>query len=157
MANAGGGKVLVGVRDNGLICGMGPGKPDFASWINDIKMKTTPALFPDIAIATLEDESVAVVSVKDVPIKPVAIKGKCFIRRGNSNHLMSIQEIADMYLKTYNLSWDSLIDHGKTAADLSSKKVERFRQLLENRQRFRCMMTLSHFLRNSLCLKTTAN
>ena len=69
--------------------------------------------------------------VKDVPVKPVSTKGKCFIRRANSNHLMSIPEIADMYLKTYNLSWDSLIDADKTPADLSSKKVEHFRQLLE--------------------------
>ncbi|HBA59659.1 MAG TPA: hypothetical protein DCZ92_02315 [Elusimicrobia bacterium] len=131
MANAGGGKVLVGLRDNGTVCGVGGGKPNIASWINDIKMKTSPALFPDIDLASIQHASIAVFSIKDVPVKPVATKGKCFIRRGSSNHLMGIQEIADMYLKTYNLSWDSLIDDDKSPKDLSSKKIEHFRQLLE--------------------------
>ena len=130
MANAGGGRIIIGVRDNGAVCGIGANKP-VASWINDIKMKTSPALFPDIEVAGIQGNTIAVFSIKDVPIKPVATKGKCFIRRGSINHLMSIPEIADMYLKTYNLSWDSLIDPDKTPADLSPKKVERFRELLE--------------------------
>ncbi len=131
MANANGGKVLIGVMENGAICGIEPHKPDIASWINDIKMKTSPALFPDIEIAGIQRNSVAIFSIKDVPVKPVSTKGKCFMRRGSSNHLMSIPEIADMYLKTYNLSWDSLIDDDKIPADISSEKVERFRRLLE--------------------------
>ena len=131
MSNAGGGRIIIGVRDNGTVCGITPNKPNIASWINDIKMKTSPALFPDIELAGLHHDIIAVITIKDVPIKPVATKGKCFIRRGSSNHLMSIPEIADMYLKTYNLSWDSLIDPDTTPADLSPKKVERFRELLE--------------------------
>ena len=131
MANTGGGKVLVGVRDNGTVCGVEPHKAKITSWINDIKMKTSPSLFPEVLIVGIQSGSAAVFSVKDVSVKPISTKGKCFIRRGSSNHLMSIQEIADMYLKTYNLSWDSLIDPDKTPADLSLKKVERFRTLLE--------------------------
>ena len=33
MANLNGGKVLVGVRDTGTICGIAPHKPNIASWI----------------------------------------------------------------------------------------------------------------------------
>lgn len=131
MANANGGKIFIGIRDDGSVCGIAPDKPNVSSWINDIKMKTSPALFPTIEVTSIQRTHIAVVSIKDVPIKLVSTKGKCFIRRGSSNHLMSIPEIADMYLKTYNLSWDSLTDDDKTAADLSSKKVEYFRQLLE--------------------------
>ena len=131
MANACGGKIIIGVSDNGTLCGIAPHKPAISAWINDIKMKTSPALFPDIDVTSTQRCTIAAFSVKDVPVKPVSTKGKCFIRRGNSNHLMSIPEIADMYLKTYNLSWDSLIDDDKTTADLSSEKVEHFRQLLE--------------------------
>jgi len=90
MANAGGGKVIVGVRDNGTVCGVGPNRLNTASWVNDIKMKTSPSLFPDIEIAVIQRASVAVFLRKDVPVKPVATRGKCFIRRGSSNHLMSI-------------------------------------------------------------------
>ena len=131
MANAGGGKILIGVRDNGTICGVAPNKPNVASWLNDIKMKTSPALFPDIEIINIQRNTLAVFAIKDVPVKPVSTKGKCYLRRGSSNHLMSIQEIADMYLKTYNLSWDSFVDSDKTPADLSLKKIDRFRELLE--------------------------
>lgn len=131
MANASGGKILIGIRDDGSVCGIAPDEPNVASRLNDIKMKTSPALFPTIEVASIQRAHIAVFSIKDVPIKLVSTKGKCFIRRGSSNHLMSIPEIADMYLKTYNLSWDSLTDDDKTAADLSSKKVEYFRQLLE--------------------------
>ncbi len=131
MANANGGKVLVGVRDDHTLCGHRFHKTGIAAWLNDIKMKTSPALFPEVEILTVRNSAIAIFSIKDVPVKPISTKGKCFIRRGNSNHLMSIQEIADMYLKTYNLSWDSFVDSDKTPADLSLKKIDRFRELLE--------------------------
>lgn len=72
MANAGGGKILVGVRDNGTVCGAGSNKPNVASWINDIKMKTSPALFPEVEIIAIQRAYVAVLSIKDVPVKPVS-------------------------------------------------------------------------------------
>ena len=50
MANASGGKILIGIRDDGSVCGIAPGKPNVASWVNDIKMKTSPALFPAIEV-----------------------------------------------------------------------------------------------------------
>ncbi|MDP2755203.1 MAG: ATP-binding protein, partial [Nitrospirota bacterium] len=43
MSNAGGGRIIIGVRDNGTVCGIAPKKPNAASWINDIKMKTSLA------------------------------------------------------------------------------------------------------------------
>lgn len=151
MANASGGKILIGIRDDGSVCGIAPDKPNVASWINDIKMKTSPALFPAIEVTSIQRTHIAVVSIKDVPIKLVSTKGKCFIRRGSSNHLMSIPEIADMYLKTYNLSWDSLTDDDKTAADLSSRKVEHFRQLLEKQAAVSVPEDPLHCLKSSRC------
>jgi len=131
MANSGGGRVLAGVTDAGVICGVAWSQQGAAAWLNEVKQKTSPSLYPDLHFLRAGDSRVAVFTIKEVPIKPVSMRGRCLARRGAANHLMSLQEIADMYLKTYNLSWDSLPDPGKSTSDLASAKVERFRNLLE--------------------------
>ena len=111
-ANTQGGRVSVGVNDHGLAVGnFTIGKESIQNWQNEIKNKTQPSILPDIKIVELNGIEVVEFKIPEYPIKPIACRGKYFKRVKNSNHQMSLSEISDLYLKTFNLSWDYYIDN----------------------------------------------
>ena len=63
------------------------------------------------------------------PVKPVSVKGRYFIRKHASNHLMSLPKIANEHLKTVNRSWDFALDPNHEVKDISLDKVIRFIEL----------------------------
>lgn len=126
-ANAKGGRVLVGVDDTGVpVRGFGVGKETVANWVNEIKTKTQPALIPDVEVLEVGDSAVVQLTITEFPVKPVAYRGKYFRRVGNSNHQMSLNEIANLHLKTMNMSWDFYVDTSHGVDDLAIEKVNRF-------------------------------
>ena len=92
----------------------------------ELKNKTSPSLMPDVEIVNYLDRTLVVFSVQEYPIKPIATRGKYFKRIANSNHLMSLEEIANEHLRTVNSSWDYYIDPGHGIESISVGKVQRF-------------------------------
>jgi len=101
-SNAKGGTVYVGVTDKSEVTGIQMGKETVQNWINEIKNKTAPQIFPDIEILTFGGKTVVSLIVTEYPIKPVSTKGRYYKRVENSNHLLSVAEVVDMHLKTVN-------------------------------------------------------
>jgi len=64
-------------------------------------------------------------------VKPVAFKNRYFKRIKNSNHLMSLDEIANEHLKTINSSWDFHIDDRHDFSDISQENIEKFIKKVE--------------------------
>ena len=64
--------------------------------------------------------------VSEFPIKPVAYRDRYFKRVANSNHRLSLTEIANLHLQSLQLSWDSYADEGATIESLSTSKIELF-------------------------------
>ena len=131
-ANTKGGIVYVGVSDKGKAQGITIGKETIQNWINEIKNKTNPQIIPDAEILIQEDKTILTFFVSEYPIKPVSLRGKCFKRAGNSNHLLSINEIANEHLKTINSSWDFYIDPIHSLNDISLDKVQKSMDILKN-------------------------
>jgi len=126
-ANTVGGTVLVGVEDNGLPVGtLNIGNETVANWVNEIKTKTQPALVPDVSVEEIQGEPVVRLSVPEYPVKPLSVRGRYYKRVGNSNHQMSLNEIANLHLQTINLSWDFYADETHGIEDLSLGKVNHF-------------------------------
>ena len=69
----------------------------------------------------------------EYPIKPVSKSGRYYKRIANANHIMSIEEIANEHLKTFNTSWDFYPDPNHSIKDISLKKVARFIKNIEQR------------------------
>jgi len=130
-ANAQGGKVFIGISDDAKIVGVDIQQESLQNWINQIKLSTTPSAIPDIYIETISNTTVVVIDVKEYPIKPISFKNRYYMRRANSNHLMSMEEIADEYLKTKNSSWDYYVDTTQSFNDISLEKVSKFMQKIE--------------------------
>ena len=125
-ANTGGGKVLVGITDSGRIEGLTAGKETLQKWINQIKQSTAYALIPDVEVVQVKGKTIAILSVSEYPIKPVACKGRYFKRVKNANHQMTVSEMVDTHLKTFNSSWDFYPDEVHLPQDISLEKVRAF-------------------------------
>lgn len=102
------------------------GAETLQKWINEIKNKTNPAIMPDIEIRTQDNHSFVEIVVEEFPIKPVSFKGRYYKRIENSNHQLSISEIAEMHLKTFNNSWDKYPSSDHKIESISLEKVNSF-------------------------------
>jgi len=128
-ANTKGGTVLVGVDDHGSpVPQLAIADETIVNWVNEIKTKTQPELIPEASIVEIQGSPVVQLSVSEYPVKPVAVRGRYYKRVRNSNHQMSLMEIANLHMQSINLSWDFYADPHHGIEDLSLDKVNRFIQ-----------------------------
>ncbi len=139
-ANAKGGVVYVGVKDNGEVVGVDLGEESLQIWINEIKVKTTPSIIPDIDVVSLEGKTIARIKIQEYPVKPIACQGKFYKRVAASNHLMNASDISDLYMKSMQYSWDAYPYQDATFEDLNTEKIMQFIQKVNASGRFRLPM-----------------
>jgi len=130
-ANAKGGKIFIGVSDNGEIVGVTLKKETLQDWVNQIKLNTQPSILVDIESIEINDKSIVIIDVKEYPLKPIAFKNRYYKRMKNSNHLMNLDEIANMHLQTINSSWDYYIDDRHDFDDISQENIDYFLEKVE--------------------------
>ncbi|MCU0858215.1 MAG: putative DNA binding domain-containing protein, partial [Pontiellaceae bacterium] len=135
-ANSSGGRLLVGVTNAGEICGAELSPETLQDWCNQIKMQTSPAVIPDIEVLETESGPVAVIDVDEYPVKPVNSRGRYFKRVQNSNHQMDSSEVANMYLATFNLSWDAYEYPNASLDQLDKRKIRAFIARVNGTKRF---------------------
>ncbi len=125
-ANTKGGIIIIGVSDKGKINGIKISKEMFKDWTNKISQSTEPRIIPEIEQNEIENKIIVLIHIKEFPIKPVSVKGKCFRRVGNSNRIMTPQEITEMHNYSTGTSWDAFPARDKTIEDIDLKKVEKY-------------------------------
>ena len=153
-ANSKGGKVIVGVNDVHQIIGVKLTKESIQKWINEIKLKTEPSIIADATSLIVENKTVAIFSIHEFPIKPIAYRGRYYIRKQNSNHKLNIQQINEIYLKSTQNSWDSYPYLGSNYTDLDEQLIKQFITKVNSSNRFNlqgtpkeCLNKL-HFIKN---------
>ena len=125
-ANTKGGVILIGISDRDEIKGIQIGKETLRDWANQISQSTEPRIIPEIEIGTIDRKNVVVIWIKEFPIKPVSVKGRCFRRVGNSNRVMQTHEIAEMHFQSTGMSWDKLPVTDASIGDIDLEKVKRY-------------------------------
>ena len=135
-ANAQGGRVLVGMSDMGQTIGVTLGKETLNEWLGQIKSATSPALIPDIITHTIDGKTIVEIDIREFPVKPVNTRGRYYKRIASSNHALSSSEIADLYMRSLQLSWDAYEAPGYTIDQLSKEKIQRFIRLVNQHGRF---------------------
>ena len=123
-ANTNGGTILIGVSDQPEVRGIIIGKETLGEISNRISQATEPRVVLEIESVDMEGKSVLLIRIAECRIKPVSVKGVCYRRVGNSNHVMSPQEIAQMHLNTVGQSWDQLLVTSAGIDDIADKKIE---------------------------------
>jgi len=131
MTNRKGGLVIVGVNDKRKISGVKLDQESVQNWTNEIKNKTQPFLSVDIEKFVIDKKTIVVFDVAEFPLKPVSFKGRFYVRKNNSNHLLTLQEISEMYLRTKNSSWDFYPNRDKSLDDLDTEKIEKTKLMIE--------------------------
>ena len=122
-ANKRGGIIVVGLKSSDRVMGLQLADESMQKWLNEIKSKTEPVQVPDIEAFKYKGKALVAITVRESPIKPVAVQGRYFIRHENSVHTMSPTEIGDCTLRTQNSSWDFVLDESSSMEDISLKKV----------------------------------
>ena len=144
--NQRGGSVYVGITDTAEVKGVELNTESVQNWINEIKNKTTPQIIADTEVLNFDGKTVVKFYIPEYPIKPVSVRGRFYKRVNNSNHLMSIDEIANEHLKTINSSWDYYLDPNHSLQAISITKVEKFIAAIEKHTQSNIRLTAIEFL-----------
>jgi len=125
-ANTRGGHIFIGVSDKGAKKGVQIGKETLIGWTNKISQGTQPRIIPEVESSEIEKKIIVVIQIKEFPIKPVSTRGRCYRRVGNSNRLMTPQDIAEMHLHSTGTSWDKTPAPDATMSDIDHEKIKRY-------------------------------
>jgi len=125
-ANSKGGIIFIGVQDNGKVIGISTGKDTLLDWVNQISQATDPRIIPEPEIRQIAGKEVGIIRIKEYPIKPVSVKGRCYKRVGKSNRVMTPQEIAQMHLQTIGISFDAVPLPHSAITDLSPTEIKKY-------------------------------
>ena len=153
-ANTKGGTILIGVSDNREIRGITIGKETLRDVANRISQAIEPRILPDIQAIVLDGKSVLLIQISECRIKPVSVRGKCYKRVGDSNRVMSPQEITQLYLKSVGQTWDQLSVVSAKSNDIDEQKIQWY---LTRRESIRNVtqpqdLSLTDLLRNINCI-----
>ncbi len=134
--NTKGGIIIIGVSNSGQIKGVDINEETIQNWLNEIKQKTEPAVIPDCKVQEINGKDLVIFRVQEYPIKPVSFKGRFYKRVKNSNHQLSINEITNLHLQSFNTSWDSYENAYAKIKDIDLDKVSKFINKVNKGQRF---------------------
>ena len=125
-ANANGGYIVIGVDNKGRPSKHGLRIEALRDYENKISTATEPSVAVDAEKAEFRGREIVVLRVMENPLKPVAYKGRCFIRKGSVNHQMTPAEIAECHLKITGGSMDAAFVPRATREDIDEDAVRRY-------------------------------
>lgn len=135
-ANHKGGSILLGVAPGGKIVGVSCGEESLQKWANEIRQNTVPSLVPDISVVRVSGKTVVQMRINEFPVKPVACRDRYYKRIANSNHRLSLTEIANLHLQSLQLSWDAYPDERAAVRDLDPVRIRAFLKKVKAAGRF---------------------
>ena len=137
-ANAGGGYIVLGVDNKGNLAKSPLRQEALRDCENRIATATEPSVAVDAEKVAFRGGQVVVLKVPENPLKPVAVKGRSFIRKGSVNHQMTPAEIAECHLKSTGASMDAVAMPGVTRDDLDMEVVREYmaKAVTEGRRSF---------------------
>ena len=133
-ANAQGGRVIVGVDDSGMPCGVEMGTEAVQQYLNEIKTSTYPQLAPKVKLEKKKGKQVVLFEINEFPVKPVAYKNRYYKRVHNSNHLLTLDEIVDLQQQSLSASFDAYPSNANLS-DLDVVLIEQFFSRVNHRGR----------------------
>ena len=105
-ANTRGGRILIGVDDDGKVVGVYIGRGTLEELVNKISQNTQPKIYPEIKVSKINGKQIIEIIVTERSDKPVFAKGIAYKRVGKSNVKMDRDEIINLLRKTYEVSYE---------------------------------------------------
>jgi len=132
-ANTKGGRLLIGVQDNGKPIGVTVGKETLRNWANQIAQST--GVHPALSEVSSDDKKIVLIEVPESPHQTVSYKGRYFKRVGNSNRRMSDDDLTRSILDNIGVTWDEMPDPRANVQDLDTDQIDRFISLCNQKGR----------------------
>lgn len=131
-ANAQGGKLYIGIDDNGNVIGLN----NIRKLMEDIPNKIRNAMSIVVDVNALSKDGKEYIEIV-VPSYPVAIscKGVYYYRSGSTMQTLSGPELESFILRKRGASWDNMPLPGFTINDIDDELVNRFKTLAAKKQR----------------------
>lgn len=132
LANAQGGRIYIGCKDNGEVVGV----PDAKKLMEGIPDKVRDAMGIIVDVNLLEKDGLSYLEI-DVPACPVCIscKGIYYYCNDGTKQKLSGPALESFFLRRRGVSWDNMPFPLFRMEDVSDSEVERFRRLAAKRER----------------------
>jgi len=114
-ANTYGGIVVVGIKGSGEVVGLNVTDETLLSLRRSIETSIDPQPFVRLRVQSYNDKLILIIEVAEGVNKPYFYRGKCYVRVGSSNKLLSRDEIITLLLE--KVSFDSLPFSGDVSID----------------------------------------
>jgi ATP-dependent DNA helicase RecG len=127
-SNTEGGKIYVGVSDDGDILGVQIGKGTIEDLVNRIGQHTDPKVFPKISVKKIDGKDVIVIDVKESRDHLVLADGLPYKRVGRTSPRMSKDEYERLILEKHKdkLHFDGQVCKSAKISDISTEKLKAF-------------------------------
>jgi ATP-dependent DNA helicase RecG len=126
LANTQGGHILIGVDKKGTLKGVTLTHETLKNWGNHISQVSQPMLIPELQSFTENGKQIVIIDIKEFPLKPVAINGRCYKRVGASNKMLTPAEISELHLQSTGTTWDALPSPQANIKDIDIQKVKEY-------------------------------
>ena len=122
-ANAQGGEIYVGVRDDGSVCGV----DDAKRLLEEIPNKSVSLLgvVVDVDLLNIDKRDVVRIRVNSYSV-PISYRGVYHYRSGATKQELTGTALQDFLFRKMGLSWDDVECAGATLADLDERAVRYF-------------------------------
>ncbi len=124
-ANANGGTILIGVRDDGHVMGVSIGATTLEQWAQRMQSQLQPRFLPSIVSHICGERTVVAITVEPCD-SPVSVDGRFIKRVGRTNQMMSSEELRQRLLASGSSSWDSQLEDKATMGDLDEHAITEF-------------------------------
>lgn len=124
-ANAKGGKLIIGKKDNGKIVGVN----NYKKLMDDIpnKIQNYLGIVCDVNLIDIDKKYLIEIDVKPYDI-PVSYQGKYFYRSGSTKQELKGNALNEFLLKKSGKTWDDVIEPRATFDDIDSNAMDLFRK-----------------------------
>lgn len=134
-ATAQGGRLYIGVADDGRVVGVQVGKGTLEDLANKIAQNTSPKIVPTVATVVKKGKTVIMLEVPENPTKPVYAFDKPLRRSGRTTQTLSPTEAAELHLATRGITWDETISPEASLQDIDAEKVRNFLRRAQSERR----------------------
>jgi len=131
-ANMNGGKIFLGVEDDGTVSGLQ--RDNVQAWLMDtvIGRYVTPPIIPDFEEVTVNRGRIAVVAVPMGTAKPYAVKRddrlEYYLRLGNTCQRATREQLARLFASGGLVSVEKMPVHGSRMDDLDMRRLKEYFQ-----------------------------
>jgi ATP-dependent DNA helicase RecG len=131
-ANAQGGTLYIGIRDNGYICGINDAKKLMEDIPN--KVRDMMGILVDVNLKEEDGKDYLEIITEPYPY-PISYKGQYHVRSGSTKQELKGAALDRFLLRKQGKTWDSVPLPYLKAEDLDSTTIDRFRKFAQQSER----------------------